>query len=153
MNKIITLICSFVGLISTNINYCQSNSNSELKKMFIGDWQLFDDKKFVMSLPIDKLIYKYNGKITDKNPITYLFMDDSRNFSKNKNKYDFRTDKIINKNFIIKEYDIELRDTLISYILYIDDESLEMASQNRYVTFKRIKTCPSTSKKKGVKSR
>ena len=138
MKKVVTTICLFSALFSCNINYSQSNSNEELKKMFFGKWQLFDDKKFVINFTNDNLIYIYDGKITDKNPIIYLFTDDSKKFKKNKNQYDFKSKKILNKSFIIKEYDGVLQDTVISYILNIDAGSLEMFSRNRYVTFKRI---------------
>jgi hypothetical protein len=139
MNKLIIYYLLFIWIVLPNIGYPQTNSNDELLQFFFGEWELLNDKKFKVVYTKDKITYIYNGKIEYTNPINFVFSDEAKKFRQKENTYNFTTDKIQNDNFKIIEYDVKENDTLTSYILYIDNQYLEVIARSKDVTFKKIK--------------
>lgn len=137
----ITLLVSMFAASCCGVKHASSQSpSSEIKKLLIGKWVLVNDKKFVIDIKEDSMIYYYNGKIDDKNPIVFLF-GGSLLFYKNKaNVFNFmRSNGDIYPGVVIKEYDSFSKDTVINTVVDISKDGMGLMARYRYVNFKKIK--------------
>ena len=68
----------------------KNKSDKEVKKLLIGKWILTTDDDFVIDIKEDEIIYFYNGKIDERNPIDFVFNDSLDYYKTKRNAFDFK---------------------------------------------------------------
>lgn len=135
----------FLILLFTTCYCCLNHADaqtpsSEIKRLLIGKWVLAGDKKFVINIKKDSIIYYYNKKIKHKKSITFSLGDSVVCYKKKNGDFNFmKNNGDIYPGIVIKEYDPIEKDTTDITIIYIDKTGMDLMGGGRTATFKKIK--------------
>jgi hypothetical protein len=140
MRNFILLISVFAASSCRGQHASSQNTSIEIKKLVIGKWVLVNDKKFIIHIKEDTMIYYYKGKISDKNPIVFSFGDSLLIYKNKNNVFNFmKKNGEIYPGVIIKEYDSFSKDTILNTIVDISKDGMGLMARDRYVNFKKLK--------------
>lgn len=116
----------------------KNKSNNEVKKLLIGKWILTTDDDFVIDIKEDEIIYFYNGKIDERNPIDFVFNDSLDYYKTKRNAFDFKKNGELHPMVEIIEYANQGKDTIVHTIIYIDKNGVDLIGHNKSVSFRKL---------------
>lgn len=116
----------------------KNKSNNEVKKLLIGKWILTTDDDFVIDIKEDEIIYFYNGKIDERNPIDFVFNDSLDYYKTKRNAFDFKKNGELHSMVEIIEYANQGKDTIVHTIIYIDKNGVDLIGHNKSVSFRKL---------------
>lgn len=116
----------------------KNKSNKEVKKLLIGKWILTTDDDFVIDIKEDEIIYFYNGKIDERNPIDFVFNDSLDSYKTKRNAFDFMKNGELHPMVEIIEYANQGKDTIVHTIIYIDKNGVDLIGRNKSVSFRKL---------------
>ena len=134
---VLVVLNGFCNYSVTN-KIMKNKSNIEVKKLLIGKWILTTDDEFVIDIKEDEIIYFYNGKIDEKNPINFVFNDSLDYYKSKSNAFDFMKNGELHSMVEIIEYANQGKDTIVNTIIYIDKNGLDLLGRNRNVSFRKL---------------
>jgi len=125
----------FVGYIlitfycCSTLNQTKTHSEKEIKEFLLGKWSKCTEDNLFMEVKNDEIRYFKNNKVYKTNPIQIIINDSVKFFRTQYRGYNFlQSDGEIKPMIQIIEYDTFFKDTIKSIIVYIDDESMTIAS-------------------------
>ena len=116
----------------------KNKSNNEVKKLLIGKWILTTDDDFVIDIKEDEIIYFYDGKIDERNPIDFVFNDSLDYYKTKRNAFDFKKNGELHPMVEIIEYPNQGKDTIVHTIIYIDKNGVDLIGHNKSVSFRKL---------------
>jgi len=134
---VLVVLNSFCYCSVTN-KQMKNKSNNEVKELLIGKWILTTDDEFVIDIKEDEIIYFYNGKIDERNPIDFVFNDSLDYYKTKSNAFDFMKNGKLHSMVEIIEYANQGKDTIVNTIIYIDKNGVDLIGRNRSVSFRKL---------------